>query len=101
LLDKKEKVSLIGLFRAPRAVGVNGSVFPTSSDTFKPTSEELDSETLVGTGLVMTLVVVVWPQDARKKQLKSMQANAERERDLPMNPSKLRVRHAGSGKHSV
>ncbi|PYV74185.1 MAG: hypothetical protein DMG96_20905 [Acidobacteria bacterium] len=59
LLDKKEKVSLIVLFRAPLAVAVKDSVFPTSSDTFKPTMEEFVSETLVGTGFVMILVAVV------------------------------------------
>jgi len=89
LLDKKENVSLMTVFCAPLAVGVKGSVFPTSSDTFSPTAEELVSETLVGTGFVMMLVVVVWPQDARKEQLKNMQANAARETNLPMNTSNL------------
>ncbi len=89
LLDRNENVSLMIVLRAPLAVAVNGSVFPTSSDTFKPTTEEFVSETLVGTGFVMMLVVVVWPQEARKEQLKNIQANAARETNLPMNTSNL------------
>ena len=87
LLDKKENVSLMTVFCAPLAVAMNGSVFPTSSDTFKPTADELVSETLVGTGFVMILVVVVWPQEARNEQTRRMQANAAKETNRPMNPS--------------
>jgi hypothetical protein len=59
LLDRKEKVSLIMLFCAPLAVAVKGSVFPTSSDTFRPAADEFVNETLVGTALPMLTLVAL------------------------------------------
>jgi hypothetical protein len=88
LLDRKENVSLMTLFCAPRAVAVNDSVFPTSSDTFEPTAAELVNATLVGTALPPpTRVGLLLPQDARKEQDRSAQLKAARETSLPMNPS--------------
>jgi len=69
-------------------MAVKPSVFPTSNETFNQTADELVKEMLVGTGLTMTFVVLLCPQDARKAQDRNMQPKAARETNLPMDPSK-------------
>jgi hypothetical protein len=88
-LDKKENVSLMTLFLAPRAVALSAAVLPTSSERLDPTADDAASDTLVGTALpVLTLVGLDCPQEARRMTQSTMQDSPARETNLPMNPSK-------------
>lgn len=88
-LDKKENVSVMTLFLAPRAVALSAVVLPTSSERFDPTADVEVSDTLVGTALpVLTLVGLECPQEARRMTQSTMQDSPARETNLPMNPSK-------------
>src|SRR5947207_15154000 len=82
------------LFRAPCAVAVTIKVLPISSDTFDPTADEVVKEMLVGIGFTTTLVVLACPQATKKTRHNSMQPNAARRTNLPMDPSVLRVKRA-------
>jgi len=91
LLDWKLKVSVSAAFSTFRAVAVKTCDWPASRDTFSPAAQPVEDErhklTLVGTASATTLVVLLWPQAARRKQLRMMQARNMRETNLPMNPS--------------